>query len=297
MTNNHCYDNLGTFCFRGGGGSLDSSMMPNPITTATITNNIYDYSTNTADTDQAWAAVEVNKVRSLLINNNVFKNIQMPNGWTFTSSFAIQCWSMYNWGLTVTNNNFLDTEGNLYDGGVIVATQIWTKEAGNTGEVVLNMPSGNLVSNNNFNNLVYGVWAGTWKTANGDNSAAVTLNPLVDAFVASTGSIMAPNNYWGTGGAPSKIGLDSNYTNSNGMFSTNTAGISTNILISDYEWDSRTDVAISNGLLNTREKNKLLVGGGGLLSGLKFDTTGQSANIMFIGGKWRVINSGAGPVL
>ena len=56
-----------------------------------------------------------------------------------------------------------------------------------------------------------------------------------------------------------------------------------------YEEDAPTNVGSNASPLDTHEKEKLLVVGGGLASALKFNSTGQSANILFLGGKWRVV--------
>ena len=73
--------------------------------------------------------------------------------------------------------------------------------------------------------------------------------------------------------------------------------VTPNVNMNVYEEDALTTVGLNANPLDTHEKEKLLVVGGGLASALKFNSTGQSANILYLGGKWRVVQAGAAVVM
>ena len=73
--------------------------------------------------------------------------------------------------------------------------------------------------------------------------------------------------------------------------------VTPNVNMNVYEEDALTTVGLNATPLDTHEKEKLLVVGGGLASALKFNSTGQSANILYLGGKWRVVQAGAAVVM
>ena len=73
--------------------------------------------------------------------------------------------------------------------------------------------------------------------------------------------------------------------------------VTPNVNMNVYEEDALANTGINAVVLDTHAKDKLLVVGGGLASALVFDSTGQSANLLYVGGKWRVIQAGAGVVV
>ena len=73
--------------------------------------------------------------------------------------------------------------------------------------------------------------------------------------------------------------------------------VTPNVNMNVYEEDALSTVALNTIPLDTHAVDKLLVVGGGLASKLTFNSTGQSANLLYVGGKWRVVQAGASVVV
>lgn len=213
IVNCHFNNNTGTPCFRGGGGSTDGngggdpSVMVSPIDTALVQNSTFDFSNidydNTPAAQKGWCSVEVNKVKKLTVNNNMFKNrVNAQPSNKHSHSYHVQCWGVPgeaedSWELVVTNNKFILESAHPYvnghpSGGVIIANgsgsseKGWGLSDGSSGFIALPNPKAT-VNNNSFENMDYGVTALAWYKPNPVTIRTSNANGGPARYVPTTG--------------------------------------------------------------------------------------------------------------
>ena len=235
-------NNTGTPCFRGGGGSTDGhggqdpTVMPHPIDTAVVDSCTFDYSNidydNTPAIQKGWCSVEVNKVKNLTINNNLFKNrVNAQSSNKHSHSYHVQCWGVPNeaegsWQLNVTNNKFVLDSNHPYinghpSGGVIIANSSGTNVKGwglsdtpsSKEHFPLPNPSTN-ISNNSFENMDFGVSALSWykpnpitirtSAANGGPARYLATSSVTLGDVVTAGSEIK----WSAASTPFQLNLE-----------------------------------------------------------------------------------------